>query len=94
MHTDHETFKKYTFNDKIKEICWQLGFKKPAIPQSMYIYKNPGIGGEVKSHQDASYLNTEPNSAIGFWIPLADATVENGCLKFIKGSHNSGVHRR
>lgn len=48
----------------------------------------------VKSHQDATYLYTEPSSAVGFWIPLDDATLENGCLKFIKGSHNGGVHRR
>lgn len=48
----------------------------------------------MQSHQDATYLHTEPNSAVGFWIPLDDATIENGCLKFIKGSHKGGVHRR
>lgn len=116
LHTDHPTFKKHTFSDRIKEICWQLGYRKPAVPQSMYIYKNPGVGGEgnspvafnciftnllfvtlaptVKSHQDSSYIYTEPVSALGFWTPLDDATLENGCLKFIKGSHKSGVHRR
>lgn len=94
LHTEHALFKKITFSDRVKETCWQLGFRRPVIPQSMYIYKNPGIGGEVKSHQDSSYLHTEPNSTVGFWIPLEDATLENGCLKFIKGSHKSGVHRR
>lgn len=48
----------------------------------------------VKSHQDASYLYTEPNSVIGFWIALDDATAQNGCLQFIPGSHKGGVHRR
>lgn len=60
----------------------------------MYIFKNPGVGGEVTSHQDGSYLHTEPASAIGFWIALEDATLENGCLKFIRASHNNGIHRR
>lgn len=46
LHTDNETFKKITFSERIKEICWQLGFRHPAVPQSMYIYKNPGVGGE------------------------------------------------
>lgn len=46
LHTEHPIFEKITFSDRIKEICWQLGFRKPAVPQSMYIYKNPGVGGE------------------------------------------------
>lgn len=94
LHTERETFKKFTFNYRVKDICYQLGFKQPAIPQSMYIYKNPNVGGEVKSHQDASYLYTEPATAVGFWIALDDATTYNGCLQFIKGSHKNGVHRR
>ncbi|KRT86073.1 hypothetical protein AMK59_357, partial [Oryctes borbonicus] len=46
------------------------------------------------AHQDVSYLHTEPVKVVGFWIALEDATIENGCLRFIKGSHKSGVHRR
>lgn len=94
LHTDHPVFRKYTFDNRIRELCWQLGFQRPAVPQSMYIYKNPGIGGEVTSHQDGSYLYTDPPSTVGFWIALEDATLENGCLKFIRASHNNGTHRR
>ena len=94
LHSLHPVFNKVTFSDRVKEICWKLGFSKPAVAQSMYIFKNPGVGGEVKSHQDATYLHTDPCSTIGFWIPLEDATLQNGCLQFIKGSHKSGVHRR
>ncbi|XP_062537024.1 phytanoyl-CoA dioxygenase domain-containing protein 1-like [Armigeres subalbatus] len=94
LHTDHAVFNKITFSNRVKEVCWQLGFQKPAVAQSMYIFKNPGVGGEVKPHQDATYLYTEPSSTIGFWIPLEDATLQNGCLHFINGSHKSGVHRR
>lgn len=48
----------------------------------------------VVPHQDATFLFTEPMTVVGFWIALEDATVENGCLHFARGSHNSGVHRR
>uniref|UniRef100_A0A182NSJ7 Fe2OG dioxygenase domain-containing protein n=1 Tax=Anopheles dirus TaxID=7168 RepID=A0A182NSJ7_9DIPT len=94
LHTEHPAFAAVTFSNRVKEVCWQLGFRRPAVAQSMYIFKNPGIGGEVKSHQDATYLYTEPSTTVGFWIPLEDATLQNGCLHFIKGSHKSGVHRR
>lgn len=94
LHVEHELFKRLTCSERVKEVCWQLGFRRPAVPQSMYIYKNPGVGGEVTAHQDATFLYTEPQSAIGFWMPLEDATLENGCLWFIKGSHKGGLHRR
>uniref|UniRef100_F6UB09 Phytanoyl-CoA dioxygenase domain-containing protein 1 n=1 Tax=Callithrix jacchus TaxID=9483 RepID=F6UB09_CALJA len=57
--------------------------------------QQPHIGGEVFPHQDASFLYTEPlGRVLGVWIALEDATVENGCLWFIPGSHTSGVSRR
>ncbi|XP_031634764.1 phytanoyl-CoA dioxygenase domain-containing protein 1 homolog [Contarinia nasturtii] len=94
LHVLHSTFKKYTFDERVKNVAKKLGFKKPSIPQSMFIYKNPKIGGEVKPHQDATFLHTVPISITGFWIPTEDATLENGCLWFIKGSHKHGLDRR
>ncbi len=40
-------------------------------------------------HQDSTFLYTDPPSAVGFWYALEDATVENGCLSFLPGSHKS-----
>nr|CAD7399715.1 unnamed protein product [Timema poppensis] len=94
LHWLHPTFKKLTFSEKVKEACFQLGFEDPSVTQSMYIYKNPGLGSEVVPHQDATFLHTEPVYLVGFWIALEDATLENGCLWFAPGSHRSGVHRR
>jgi ectoine hydroxylase-related dioxygenase (phytanoyl-CoA dioxygenase family) len=34
-------------------------------------------------------LYTDPPSAVGFWYALEDATVENGCLSFLPGSHKT-----
>lgn len=94
LHVEHPTFKAITFSNRVREICWQLKFNRPAVCQSMYIFKNSGIGGEVTPHQDSWFLHTEPNSAVGFWFALEDCTLQNGCLQFIKGSHKGGVHRR
>ncbi|XP_075415210.1 phytanoyl-CoA dioxygenase domain-containing protein 1 isoform X2 [Tenrec ecaudatus] len=57
--------------------------------------QQPRCGGEVFPHQDASFLYTEPlGRVLGMWIALEDATLDNGCLWFIPGSHTSGVSRR
>lgn len=95
LHEKVEPFRGVTNSERVKEVCRALGLDTPAVAQSMYIYKNPGVGGEVTPHQDASYLYMDPPDALlGLWIPLDDATLENGCLWFIPGSHKGGVHTR
>ncbi|XP_073950994.1 phytanoyl-CoA dioxygenase domain containing 1 [Choristoneura fumiferana] len=94
LHLLQPIFRCYTYSDRVKAVCRQIGFSEPAVVQSMYIYKNPGVGGEVVEHQDITFLHTEPIPPIGFWIALEDATIQNGCLWVARGSHKSGVHRR
>jgi phytanoyl-CoA hydroxylase len=68
-------------------IAKDLGYRDPRLLQSMVICKQPEIGGAVPPHQDSTFLYTDRPSAVGFWIALEDATVENGCLSFAPGSH-------
>lgn len=94
LHYLHPIFRCYTYSERVKSVCRELELNEPSVVQSMFIYKNPGIGAEVTPHQDITYLHTEPIPPIGFWIALDDATAENGCLWMVRGSHKSGVHRR
>ncbi|VUC20238.1 unnamed protein product [Clonostachys rosea] len=64
-----------------------LGYRDPRCLQSMVICKQPEIGGAVPPHQDSTFLYTDTPSAVGFWYALEDATLENGCLSFLPGSH-------
>jgi len=68
-------------------IARDLGYRDPRLLQSMVICKQPEIGGAVPPHQDSTFLYTDKPSAVGFWIALEDATIENGCLSFAPGSH-------
>ncbi|KAK4042704.1 hypothetical protein C8A01DRAFT_13712 [Parachaetomium inaequale] len=68
-------------------VARSLGFTAPRVLQSMVICKQPEIGGAVPPHQDSTFLYTDPPSAVGFWYALEDATLENGCLSFLPGSH-------
>jgi len=60
----------------------------------MYIFKQPLIGAKVGPHQDGTFLFNEPLKIMGVWIALEDATLENGCLWFIPGSHTQPIKRR
>lgn len=90
LHLYDSEFEKVTVkNPKVEEIVKKLGFHLPRALQSMVICKQPGIGGAVPSHQDGVFLYTNPQSAVGFWIALEDATIENGCLSYAPGSHST-----
>lgn len=75
----------------IGETLRDIGFQAPKLWQTMYIFKQPGIGGEVRWHQDASYLITEPAGVVGIWIAIEDASLENGCLCMQPGQHRSAL---
>lgn len=94
LHCLNPVFKKFTFNKRIQAIAKSVGYKHPAVPQSMYIFKQPRIGGEVTPHRDSTFLFTEPLSAMGVWIPLEDCTLENGCLQFVPKTQNDELKRR
>ncbi len=57
--------------------------------QSMLFVKPPTFQGQAW-HQDEIYIPTRDRSLIGAWIALDDATIENGCLWVIPGSHKPG----
>ncbi|KAF0684467.1 Aste57867_23563 [Aphanomyces stellatus] len=87
LHSLDPAFQAISFSPDVVGILKSLGYVKPVIPQSMYIFKQPSIGGEVLPHQDGTYLYTEPQSVIGFWWALEDCTTTNGCLYGVAGSH-------
>lgn len=58
------------------------------------IYKPPYNGAETPWHQDAAYWDNQYiHNEISIWVPLQEATEENGCMQFIPGSHKHDVHK-
>ena len=94
MHDIDPVFDEFSHSLALAEIAAAVGIKKPGIIQSMYIFKPPRIGGEVVCHQDSTYIYTEPESCVGFWFALEDATIDNGCMYFIPGGHKSALKQR
>ncbi|KAI9881500.1 MAG: hypothetical protein M1830_000063 [Pleopsidium flavum] len=95
LHTLSAPFRTATLTAQHASIARSLQFRDPRVLQSMVICKQPEVGGAVPPHQDSSFLYTDPPSAVGFWIALEDASGENGCLSFARGSQRRvGVGRR
>jgi phytanoyl-CoA hydroxylase len=94
LHDLDPVFNRFSRTSTLAALVAGLQYKQPLLVQSMYIFKQPNIGGEVNCHQDATFLYTEPMTVTGLWFALEDATRENGCLWAIPGGHKRGLNSR
>ena len=94
MHDLDPVFDAFSRTSALADVASDLGMAAPLLLQSMYIFKQPRIGGEVTCHTDHTYLWTEPRSVIGFWFAIDDATTENGCMWALPGGHRIPVKSR
>ena len=94
LHDHLPAFQKLARHPLIREAFDLAGFHDVEIDQSMVIFKPPQIGGDVRWHQDASYLLTSPSRVLGVWIALEEATRQNGCLWMAPGEHKSPLRER
>ena len=94
MHDLDPAFDRFSRTPAIAGLLHGLGLADPVLLQSMYIFKQPRIGGAVTPHDDHTFLWTEPASVIGLWFALEAATIDNGCLWALPGGHQHGPRRR
>ena len=95
LHVADRVFRAYSRSRKVAALARTLGWVDPVLPQSMYIFKQPNDGAEVTSHQDSTFLHTEPRqTCLGLWLALQDATLTNGCIWARPGSHKEPLRRR
>jgi phytanoyl-CoA hydroxylase len=94
MHDLDPVFDAFSHTAALAAVADGIGMRDPRLLQSMYIFKQARIGGEVVCHTDHTYLWTEPASVVGFWFAIDDATTENGCMWALPGGHRLPVKAR
>ena len=87
---------KGVFNDFIKnkrllDLLEDILGKNIDCFLSQYIFKNPGAWGQPW-HQDSSYFPFDRYPQVGAWIATSPATIKNGCLVILPGSHKEHLH--
>ena len=93
LHDLDPMFSAASRDPRLATLCLALGMSDPRLVQSMYIFKNPQVGGAVNVHQDAAFLRTDPPSVIGLWVALHDAHRGNGGLWVLPGCHREAQPR-
>ncbi len=87
-----ELFKEYARHPAILDVVYSLIGPNLKIYLDQTLCKPPKIGSPKPPHQDSAYwTNIDPPNLVICWMALDDATEENGCMRFIPGSHKLGV---
>ncbi len=94
LHDLDPVFDRFSRGPNMVALARDLGLQAAQVWQSMVIFKQPRIGGEVGWHQDTSFFETDPVSVTTFWFALEDATLDNGCLWVQPGGHRGALRER
>ncbi len=89
-HKSSEVMRRTLFNPGTLKVLTSVISPNVKCMQSMLFIKSSGKPGQAW-HQDEDYIPTRDRSLTGGWIALDRATVENGGLWVIPGSHRHGV---
>lgn len=91
LHIHDPFFKNVLINSKFKDIAEFLLGDKVVGKTLEYFNKPPRIGKPTPPHQDGYYFMLNPSVAVTMWMALEPADEENGCVKYVKGSHLKGM---
>jgi phytanoyl-CoA hydroxylase len=87
MHLYLPFFMKLAHHPPLVTIMKQLLGSPLRLYSSQMFFKPAKVGSEVPWHQDMAYWPFHPAEMATAWIALDDTSVENGCVRFLKGSH-------
>jgi phytanoyl-CoA hydroxylase len=91
LHRD-TAFARFAHSAAVVDLVSQLIAPDIDVFLSQFIFKTAGAWGQPW-HQDSFYFPFEPaRPVVGVWLAVTEATLANGCLHVLPGSHNEPVH--
>jgi hypothetical protein len=85
-----EVLRRHLLNGVLADLARSLLGVTPVLFQDHLVSKTPGTVDAVKWHQDYSYWPLDSPKGLTMWVALDDATLDNGCLHYLPGSHLQG----
>ena len=86
-----ETLKRFALSQVFASLCLNLIGDNARLYWDQAVYKKPGNPEEFPWHQDNGYSFVLPQTYLTCWVPLNDATVDNGCPWVLPGVHREGT---
>lgn len=83
-------FREYTQHPKWKGLAEALVGEAAVCESPEWFNKPPGVAHPTPPHQDNYYFNLKPANVVTIWLALDRVDDENGCLRYVPGSHERG----
>jgi len=88
----HELVRPFVLSRRLGNLAARLAGRPMRLWHDHALFKEPRTGVRTPWHQDAPYWPHEQREhQVSVWIALKDATIVNGCMSFIPGSHKLGA---
>lgn len=89
--TQRETVRSFCASKLFQDLCHDVVGDDVRLYWDQAVYKSPEPGRHFPWHQDNGYTFVRPQSYLTCWIPLVDATIENGCPWIMPAIHRHGT---
>ena len=88
----HAGMREIMFDPRLGEVAATLaGVEGIRIWHDQALFKPP-FGNPTAWHLDDPYWSFDSRQAISLWVALDDATLGNGCMWYIPGSHKTATY--
>lgn len=87
---DDPFFAEYVRHPKWKGLAEALVGEQAGCEAPEWFNKPPGVEHPTPPHQDNYYFNLVPSHVVTIWLALDVVDDENGCLRYVAGSHEAG----
>ena len=84
-------FEAYRDHPRWLALAEALLGEKVKADEAEWFNKPPGVEHPTPAHQDNYYFCLRPASVVTVWLALDTVDEENGCLRYVAGSHLTGV---
>ena len=89
---DHDPWFHRAFTAGVFRTLAEFLLQEKVTPKNLqYFNKPPGLGAATPPHQDGYYFMLAPCKALTMWLALDHVDEENGCVRYVRGSHRSGM---
>ena len=85
-----EWFRQYAQHPRWKQLAETLIGEPAAADEPEWFNKPPGSRHVTPPHQDNYYFCLSPPNVLTIWLALDAVDAENGCLRYVNGSHKHG----
>lgn len=91
LHEWDPFFGKLMMDGPFRQLAEELLRSEVTCENMQYFNKPPGFGQPTPAHQDGFYFKLEPCEAVTLWFALDSVDKENGCIRYVPGSHKNGM---